>query len=201
VVRLDLRDRYDLGGEFFRWEYATAVAGALLEINPFDQPDVQLAKDQTERLLAEYRASGRLPEAEQSGELGAFLRQADQGDYLAVMAYLPETPEIDDAVGQLRRVVLERHRIATTFGYGPRFLHSTGQLYKGGPRSGLFLQITAEHAEDLGIPGEPYTFGVLADAQALGDLQALQERGRRVAHVRLGVDYVSGLRRLVESVA
>lgn len=199
IVRLDLRDKYDLGGEFFRWEYATAVAGALLEINPFDQPDVQLAKDQTDRLLAEYQLTGRLPEAGSSGDLNEFLRQAHQGDYLAVMAYLPQTPEVEEAMAELRRKVVEGHRIATTFGYGPRFLHSTGQLYKGGPKSSLFLQIVAQRTEDMEIPGAPYTFGVLADAQALGDLQALQERGRRVAHVRLGVDYVSGLRRLVES--
>lgn len=201
VVRLDLRDKYDLGGEFFRWEYATAVAGALLEINPFDQPDVQLAKDQTDRLLAEYQQTGRFPSSESSGDLEEFLRQAHQGDYLAIMAYLPQTPEVEEAMAELRRHVVEEHRIATTFGYGPRFLHSTGQLYKGGPKSALFLQIVAQRTEDLEIPGEPYTFGVLADAQALGDLQALQERGRRVAHVRLGVDYASGLRRLVESLS
>ncbi len=200
VIRLDLKDTYDLGGEFFRWESATAVAGAMLEINPFDQPDVQTAKDQTDRLLAGYRQTGNLPDAEVAGDIPSLLAAAHQGDYLAIMAYLPQSPEVEALIGELRRRVLEHHRIATTFGYGPRYLHSTGQLYKGGPASGLFLQLVAQSDGDIDIPGEPLTFGVLSSAQALGDLQALKERGRRVAQVRLGADHLSGLRRLVESI-
>ena len=221
VIRFDLRDPYDVGSEFFRWEYATAVAGVLLEINPFDQPDVQVAKDQTDRLLRAYLETGRLPsfeggtlaEASEDGGaiisppagdpagLHALLAQAQQGDYLSVMAYLPQGPEVDDAIAQLRRTVVEGHHIATTAGYGPRFLHSTGQLYKGGPASGLFVQLVAQHSVDVEIPGEPYTFGVLSQAQALGDLQALHQRGRRAVRISLGVDYKSGLRRLIDSLA
>ncbi len=201
VVELRLRDTYDLAAEFFRWEYATAVAGMLLEINPFDQPDVQAAKDQTDRLLREYLGTRRLPEANSFGEVGALLHEAHQGDYLAIMAYLPESPDLEGAVTELRRRVVGHHRIATTFGYGPRFLHSTGQLHKGGPSSGLYLQLVAESPEDVAIPGEPYSFGTLAHAQALGDFQALRERGRRVARVQLGLDHVSALRGLVESIS
>lgn len=120
------------------------------------------------------------------------------GDYLAIMAYVHQTPDVDRALSTLRRNVMERHQIATTLGYGPRFLHSTGQLHKGGPESGLFLQLTADHGKDVIIPGEPYTFGVLVEAQALGDLQALQASGRRVARVRLGSEDAAVVRRLAE---
>ena len=133
VVRLKLRDRYDLGAEFFRWEFATAVTGAILGIHPFDQPDVQGAKDMTERMLQEYEASGRLPSVEAQGSAGATLSKAGAGDYLAIMPYLLQTPEVDQALGELRRMVMKRYRIATTLGYGPRYLHSTGQIHKGGP--------------------------------------------------------------------
>ncbi|HEY82903.1 MAG TPA: glucose-6-phosphate isomerase [Dehalococcoidia bacterium] len=186
VVVLRLRDRYDLGAEFFRWELATAVVGAMLGINPFDQPNVQGAKDATKRVLEEYQTSGRLPAVETSGSLSDLLAQARPGDYFAVMAYVRQTPEIDGALTGLRRKVLERYHISTTAGYGPRLLHSTGQLHKGGPNSGLFFMVTADHEPDLPIPGEPYTFGVLADAQALGDLQTLCSLGRRVVRVHLG---------------
>ena len=201
VVRLELRDRYVLGAEFFRWEFATAVAGAILGIHPFDQPNVQQAKDLTGRVLQEYQASGRLPQAEAPNSLKDLLSEARPGDYLAIMAYVNQTPEVDQASAELRQRVTERHRIATTMGYGPRFLHSTGQLHKGGPGSGLFLQLTADHLRDMPIPGEPYTFGVLADAQALGDLQALQTRGQRVAKVNLGSDNAAGVQRLTRELA
>lgn len=201
VVRLELRDRYDLGAEFFRWEFATAVAGAILGIHPFDQPNVQQAKDLTGRVLQEYQTSGRLPQAEAPNSLKDLLSEARPGDYLAIMAYVNQTPEVDQASAELRQRVTERHRIATTMGYGPRFLHSTGQLHKGGPGSGLFLQLTADHLQDTPIPGEPYTFGVLADAQALGDLQALQTRGQRVAKVDLGSDNAAGVQRLTRELA
>jgi transaldolase / glucose-6-phosphate isomerase len=201
AVRIDLKDRYDLGAEFFRWEFATAVAGSLLGINPFDQPDVQSAKEKTDSVLEQYQSSGRFPGVEAAGSLQDLLAQARPGDYLATMAYLLETPEIDQALDTLRRRVMERHRIATMLGYGPRFLHSTGQLHKGGPNSGLFLQLTADHQRDIPIPGQPFTFGVLNNAQSLGDLQALQAAGRRVARVHLGSDAEAGIIKLVDQLA
>ena len=200
VVRLDLRDRYDLGAEFFRWEFATAVAGTVLGINPFGQPNVQEAKDSTDQVLREYRASGRLPDVAASSSLAVFLAQATTGDYLAVMAYLHPTPEIEEALAYLRRRVTQRHHLATTLGYGPRFLHSTGQLHKGGPNTGLFLQLVQQPSHDISIPGEPHTFGVLTEAQARGDLRTLQARGRRVVRVELESDLAEGIRKLAEAV-
>ena len=201
VVRLALRDRYDLGAEFYRWEFATAVSGATLGIHPFDQPNVQAAKDMTESILEQYRRSGQLPHVEATASLEGLLSEARPGDYLGIMAYVRQTPETDGALADLRRKVAERYRIATTLGYGPRFLHSTGQLHKGGPDTGLFLQVTASHGQDLPIPGEPYTFSVLADAQALGDLRALQSQGRRVARTHLGTDTDADIHRLAAEVA
>ena len=197
LVRLELRDRYDIGGEFFRWELATAVAGAVLGLNPFDQPDVQRAKDSTDAVMQEYERTGSLPEAEVSATFDGLLDQARPGDYLAIMAFLRQTPPVDDALQAIRARVMREHGVATTLGYGPRFLHSTGQLHKGGPENGLFLQITADHAEDVSIPGTPYTFGVLADAQALGDLRALQDLGRRALRLHLAANVEDELRRLM----
>jgi len=162
-----MRDKYDLGAEFFRWEFATAVAGAILCINPFDQPNVQEAKEATERVLQEYMVTGRFPQMETTDSIADLMAKAGKGKYLAIMAYVHPTPEVDKVLADFRRKVVERHHIATTLGYGPRFLHSTGQLHKGGPDSGLFLQITAEHEQELPIPGKPYTFGVVADAQVI----------------------------------
>ena len=196
VVRLDLRDRYDVGAEFYRWEFATVVAGAILGIHPFDQPNVQQAKDLTDRVLNELTASGRMPSADPGGSFEQVLSTVRPADYLAIMAYLRQTPEVDRALAHLRRAVTRKHRIATTLGYGPRFLHSTGQIHKGGPDNGLFLQLTAAHADDAPIPGAMYTFGALADAQALGDLRALQEIGRRVVRVALGADHASDIETL-----
>ena len=196
VVRLRLRDRYDLGAEFFRWEFATAVAGAILGIHPFDQPNVQQAKETTGHMLHQHETTGRLPQVEALSSLKELLSEATAGDYLAIMAYVRPTLEIDQALTELRRRIMERYRIATTLGYGPRFLHSTGQLHKGGPGTGLFLQVTASHEPDLPIHGVLYTFGVLADAQALGDIQALQDQDRCVARVHLGPDGASRIRRL-----
>ena len=201
VVRLDLADAYDLGAEFFRWEMATAVAGSVLGINPFDQPNVQAAKDMTESVLGQFDASGKLTAMEDSASIGTLLEQASAGDYLVIMAYIPQSSEVDTALDDLRQQVTEQYGIATTMGYGPRFLHSTGQLHKGGPGTGLFLQITAEHVQDLDIPGTPFTFGVLADAQALGDLQALRASGRRVVRVDAGANPEQAIRKMADDLA
>ena len=201
LVRLNLMDKYDVGAEFFRWEMATAVAGSILGINPFDQPNVQAAKDMTDSVLGQFERSGELPPMEASSSLGDLLSQAGPGDYLVIMAYIRQTPQVDQALDDLRRKVTVRHGIATTMGYGPRFLHSTGQLHKGGPGSGLFLQLTGEHAHDLTIPGAPYTFGVLADGQAVGDLRALLASLRRAVRVDLGTNPEAAIRGMVGEVA
>ena len=200
VARLELRDAYDLGAEFFRWEFATAVAGTILEVHPFDQPDVQSSKDITDGILDGFIKIGRLPEQAPGGSLPGLLAQSKPGDYLAVMPYIPITPEADDLLAQLRQRVMESRGLATTVGYGPRFLHSTGQLHKGGAPSGLFLQLTMSHDshDDLPIPGQSYGFGTLAAAQATGDLQALSDLGRRGANIDLGGDPLQGLRRLLD---
>jgi glucose-6-phosphate isomerase len=185
VLTLEMEECDDLGAEFFRWEFAIAVAGALLGIHPFDQPNVQAAKDATDRVLQEYRTAGRLPEIAVGHSFKQLMAEVKKGDYLVVMAYLRQTPGTDQSLVRLCRKVVERCHIAATTCYGPRLLHSTGQLHKGGPNTGLFLQMTADHRKDIPVPGEFFTFGVLADAQALGDLQTLQSLGRRVARVHL----------------
>ena len=170
-----------LGGEFFRWEMATAVAGYVLGINPFDQPNVQEAKDATREILA----AGSV-EDPGTDDLRALLKEIGPGDYVAILAYLDRTSEAEDTIERARLAIRDRYAVATTTGFGPRFLHSTGQLHKGGPNSGVFIQITdGERATDLPIPGQPFSFGTLIDAQALGDLRSLRTRGRRVARVRL----------------
>jgi transaldolase / glucose-6-phosphate isomerase len=175
VVHLRLDDRYDLGQEFFRWEFATAVAGAVLGINPFDQPNVAESKANTKAVLAKRSAPSP---AASAAELEKFLAGIKPGDYLAIMAYLPPTPENDRRLAAIRLRLRDRLRAATTLGYGPRFLHSTGQLHKGGPPVGHFLQIVDRVRDDLPIPGEPFGFGELEAAQAEGDLVALRGRGR-----------------------
>jgi glucose-6-phosphate isomerase len=216
VATLALADPYDLAGEFFRWEFATAIVGAVLKIDPFDQPNVQESKDNTGRLLAVYRESGKLPEEQPglvdgdlklygTGEsklddaLTEFLKQGRPGDYIAVMAYLDMDETVDRALVQVRRKILDRTGLATTLGYGPRFLHSTGQLHKGGPNRGLFLQITSEDRVSLPIPEQPYDFATLKAAQALGDRQALRQHGRRVLSVDLGADVLPSLSRLSDT--
>ena len=144
---------------------------------------MQKAKDATEHLLQEYIITDQLPQRGTTLSLTDLLTRTGKGKYLAIMAYLRQTPQMDKVLAELRRKVMVRHQIATTLGYGPRFLHSTGQLHKGGPNNGLFLQITARHRTDLPIPGRLYTFGVIADAQALGDLEALQTLGRHVTRI------------------
>jgi glucose-6-phosphate isomerase len=183
VAHIDDGGREALGAEIFRWELATAVAGHVLEIDPFDQPNVQEAKDATERILREG-------EVEDPGfdDLGALLGDVREGDYVALMAYLDRTPATEDALARARLAIRDRYRVATTVGFGPRFLHSTGQLHKGGPNTGVFVQVVDEAREvDLPIPGHDHTFGTLIDAQALGDLRSLQAHGRRVARVPLSV--------------
>jgi transaldolase/glucose-6-phosphate isomerase len=175
VVHLRLEDRYDLGQEFFRWEFATAVAGAVLRINPFDQPNVAESKANTKAVLARR---GQPSPAATAGELERFLAGIRPGDYLAIMAYLPPTPDNDRRLAALRLRLRDRLKVATTLGYGPRYLHSTGQLHKGGPAIGHFLQIAQPAPDDVAIPGEPFGFRELEAAQAEGDLQALRSRGR-----------------------
>jgi transaldolase/glucose-6-phosphate isomerase len=180
VIHVKLDDRSDLGQEFFRWEFATAVAGAVLRINPFDQPNVAESKANTKAVLA--KGSAPSPAAS-AAELEKFLTAIKPGDYLAIMAYLPPTPENDRRLAAIRLRFRDRLKVATTLGYGPRFLHSTGQLHKGGPPVGHFLQITERVAEDLPIPGESFSFGRLEAAQAEGDLVALRARGRPAIRV------------------
>jgi glucose-6-phosphate isomerase len=175
VIHLRLEDRYDLGQEFFRWEFATAVVGAALRINPFDQPNVAESKANTKAVLAKRGAPSQ---AASAAELEKFLAGIQPGDYLAIMAYLPPTPENDRRLAAIRLRLRDHLKVATTLGYGPRFLHSTGQLHKGGPPKGHFLQITGRAELDLPIPGEPFSFGQLEAAQAEGDLAALRSRGR-----------------------
>ncbi len=206
VVRLEMGDRLDIGAEFFRWELATAVAGALLEIDPFDQPNVQESKDNTKRVLATYSAKGSLQAPPPSWvgrtaavtwaqqfdgaddlreNLAAFLKLAQPGDYVALMAYMEQTAANDEAFAAVRVAVRDALKLATTLGYGPRFLHSTGQLHKGGANNVLAIQFTADEAVDLPVPGESYTFGTLKRAQAVGDWQALVEHGRRALQIHL----------------
>ncbi len=200
VAVLELSDPNDLTAEFYRWEYATAIAGHLMGIQPFDQPDVQGAKDSTVAVLARYQDEKRLarPEFDDPAHLRRLLAQSRSGDYLAIMSYLPASSAVDDAVHDLRQKAMRKYRVATTHGYGPRFLHSTGQLHKGGPDTGIFLQLTQSHSEDIPIPGWPFSFGVLADAQALGDLQALQTLGRRTVSINVGDDPVGAISGITE---
>ena len=175
-----LANEYELGQEFFRWEFATAVAGSILGINPFDQPDVQSAKDKTKQILS----SGEDPLVEPSGSADELFAQAQPGDYVAILAFVNPTAEADVKLALLA----ERARqtgCVVTHGYGPRYLHSTGQLHKGGPPTGLFLQVVDDTGEEIAIPNQPFGFGKLIRAQAAGDFASLQERGRRVARVRL----------------
>ena len=218
VVTFELDDLLDLGAEFFRWEFATAVAGAALHIDPFDEPNVQESKDNTNRVLADYEKSGSLPAerpvtsadgisvfGDVSGSPGDALRQhlerAGTGDYVALMAYVTPSAANEAALQRLRAQIRAARRVATTLGFGPRFLHSTGQLHKGGPNTGVFIQLTCDDAEDVAIPGKPFTFGVLKRAQAAGDLQSLRAHGRRVISVHVSGDLIAGIDRLTESIA
>ncbi len=203
VYRLMLKDPLDLGAEFFRWEVATAICGAVMKINPFDEPNVTESKDNTTRLLKQFEAEGRLPEqaAARPEAVPKLLAQARAGDYVALLAFLHPRPEYVARLQAIRARLRNASRLATTLGFGPRYLHSTGQLHKGGPNKGVFLLLTADDAEDLAIPGRPYTFGILKQAQALGDLEALTRRGRRVLRLHLGRDIAAGLEELARALA
>ena len=207
IVTIDLAELSSLGAEFVRWEVATAVASAILDINPFDEPNVQQAKDATRVLLERFKKEGQLPHPQADEALGgnavtmtlsrearrrlaggepdAFLTLIKEGDYFALLAYLGPAPTLALVLDVFRHEVRDRTRAATMFGYGPRYLHSTGQLHKGGPNTGVFIIVTAAPVADLAIPGEPFTFGTLEHAQALGDFQSLDASGRRALHLHL----------------
>ncbi|HEY3910184.1 MAG TPA: transaldolase, partial [Stellaceae bacterium] len=211
VVRITVGDPMQIGQEFFRWEMATAVAGSIIGINPFDQPDVEASKVKTRDLTTAYEETGSLPEekpfyaeagfklfADPKNEaalasmatsltaaLKAHLARIEPGDYAALLAYIERNPAHIETMQRLRRMIRDRTRAATCLGFGPRFLHSTGQAYKGGPNSGVFVQITCDDAQDLPVPGQKYTFGVVKAAQARGDFEVLAERGRRALRVHI----------------
>jgi hypothetical protein len=193
----------DLGRIFFFAEFATAVAGWALEINAFDQPDVQVAKDMTGRLLAGIEGGGSLDEAADAGDdaLRALLGGAGAGDYVAILGFMAPSAAVDDAVTELRAAIRDATRATTTFGYGPRYLHSTGQLHKGGPAGGRYLVLVHDGPDDVEIPGRPFGFRVLKNAQALGDLQTLRSRGRVAEKLRLeGDDAAAAVRELTARV-
>jgi glucose-6-phosphate isomerase len=209
VITLRMPNREALGGEFFRWELAVAVAAHVMGVNPFDQPDVQLSKDRTREILtnishgASVKAPGEtgLSAGDGAGQLAGLLAGAGDGDYLGVLAFLPHTQGIDDALRRLREAVLRRYRLATTLGHGPGYLHSTGQLHKGGPDSGIFLLLTAPHTADITIPGHTYSLGDVTDADALGDLGALSDLDRRVVHVALSDDSADSIDALTSALS
>jgi len=225
VVRINIADAYDLGQEFFRWEIATAVAGSIIGINAFNQPDVEASKVATRTLTSEYEKTGRLPAEEPIledgslklftdarnaeaisksadrdksavGYLRAHLNRLGAGDYFAMLAYIQMNAAHEKLLQEMRHAARNKKRVATCLGFGPRFLHSTGQAYKGGPNSGVFLQITCDDAVDLPVPQQKYTFGVVKAAQARGDFQVLAERGRRALRIHIGGDLRAGLDRL-----
>jgi transaldolase/glucose-6-phosphate isomerase len=225
VVEIELADTYDLGQEFFRWEIATAVAGSILKINPFNQPDVEASKIVTRQLTEAYEKAGKLPEeaplfdeggiklfadernaanlnklagTDRSlvGFLHAHLNQLSAGDYMAVLGYVEMNSRHEETLQAMRHAVRDSKHVATCLGFGPRFLHSTGQAYKGGPNTGVFLQITCDDANDLQVPGQKYTFGIVKAAQARGDFQVLADRKRRALRVHLPKDVNAGLEKL-----
>ena len=205
VIDIVLEEPLDLGETFFLWEFATAVAGAILGINPFDQPNVQESKDNTRALLDEYRSRGNMGDGSRQatvddGAVAALLEKVKEGDYVAFTEYFAETSSRDLLIAEIRKAVARELSVATTTGYGPRFLHSTGQLHKGGGDNGVFIQLTGGPRTDVPIPGEQFGFGVLARAQAIGDFQALAGRKRRATSIDLGEDIEKGLERLRESV-
>ena len=225
-IDIELSSIETIGQEFFRWEFATAVAGSIMGINTFNQPDVESAKIEARKLTDEYEQKGALPEERPFFEgdgvklftsedyarklssnddslasiLNMHLSKIKKGDYFALLAYVQMNRENEELLQNIRQSVLDKHGVATCLGFGPRFLHSTGQAYKGGPNSGVFLQITSDDEFDLPVPGQKYTFGVVKAAQARGDFQVLLDRGRRALRVHLGKNVAAGLRRLSEMI-
>ncbi|MGE0643396.1 MAG: glucose-6-phosphate isomerase [Nitrospira sp.] len=199
VLQLDLKDRYDLGAEFFRWEFATAVAGHVLGIHPFDQPNVQESKDNTNRVLDAYQSTGRLPDqaaTDPKGVAQAIAGHLQPGTYVSVLAYTTPSRSLETAMARLRKALMGTHRVATTYGYGPRYLHSTGQLHKGGPNTGVFVELVDRMKPDLAIPGKPFSFGTLAQAQAAGDLESLRAHDRHAIRILLGPDPAATVNRI-----
>ncbi len=205
TLTLSLKDAYDLGAEFFRWEFATAIAGAVIGVNPFDEPNVTESKNNTRRLLEEFERTGAFSSEQSSrstySQVNKFLRQSQPGDYIAIQAYLPYGDAVAQRLHQLRMAIREKYGVPVTVGYGPRFLHSTGQLHKGGENNVLALQLTYDPAEDVLIAGEPFSFGTLIRAQALGDFEALRAHQRRVMRIHLGDELLANLEKLIEVVA
>jgi transaldolase/glucose-6-phosphate isomerase len=229
VVFIEMAEPIDIGAEFFRFEFATAVAGAVIGINAFNQPNVQESKDFTKKFLAEWESKGKLPDDillyEEDGiklyvdkanqkalekavghkksldaYIQAHLARLQAGDYFATNAYIERDAKHEQALNHLRTLVMDEYLVATTVGFGPRFLHSTGQLHKGGPNSGVFLQLTSDDKEDLPIPGQKFTFGILKQAQALGDFVALSNRNRRLLRVHLSAHVEQDLSRIIRSI-
>ena len=225
VVRIAVTDRYHIGQEFFRWEFATAVAGSILGIDPFNQPDVEASKDKTRELTAAYEHTGKLPPEtallKQDGLtlyaddknkmafgkaktlveiLAAHFKRVHAGDYCALLAYVERNRQHGDALQAIRVMIRDQKRVATCLGFGPRFLHSTGQAYKGGPNTGVFLQITCDHEADLDVPDQKYTFGIVEAAEARGDFQVLAERDRGLLRVHLGTHVAAGLTTLTNAI-
>ena len=206
VIDQVLNDPLDLGEIFFTWEFATAVAGALLGIDAFDQPNVQESKDNTKKLLEEFKAKGTMTfsgsqvDADDAEAIGALLAKVKAGDYVALTEYIAQTPSRDKSIAAIRETIARELRVATTTGYGPRFLHSTGQLHKGGADNGVFIQMSGGGGDEVPIPGENFGFGVLCRAQAIGDYVSLASRNRRLVSVNLGSDPDRGLQTLHETV-
>ena len=228
LIVISVADVYGLGQEFFRWEFATAMAGSIIGINPFDQPDVEASKIETRKLTEEYERTGALPsetpffedngirlfaddrnaselkkaarKPSLSGYLKAHLDRLKMNDYFATLAYIEMNDEHEQLLQTSRRAIRDTKRVATCLGFGPRFLHSTGQAYKGGPNTGIFLQITSDDANDLAVPNQQYSFGVVKAAQARGDFEVLAERGRRALRVHLGADVSASLVKLSEAI-
>ncbi len=229
IIKIDIDGKMNLGQEFFRWEFATAVAGSIMQINPFNQPDVEAAKIEAKKITQKYEETGSLPletpffeedgiklfsdeknvadldskvgEKTLSNYLAAHFSRIVADDYFALLAYVEMNPETEGLLQEIRGKVLSEHKIATCLGFGPRFLHSTGQGYKGGANNGVFLQITSEDAKDLPVPEQKFTFGVVKAAQARGDFQVLIDRNRRALRIHLGSDVLEGLKKLQNLIA
>jgi transaldolase/glucose-6-phosphate isomerase len=228
LIRVELESLYHISQEFFRWEFATAVAGSIIDINPFNQPDVESAKIEARKITDEYEKTGSLPsetpffeangvslfnneanaeslnelasEKTLAGYLRSHISRIGSGDYFALLGYIEMNADNETALQAIREMVLNKELAATCLGFGPRFLHSTGQAYKGGANNGVFLQITADDPIDLAVPGQKYTFGVVKAAQARGDFQVLLDRGRRALRIHISGDLSSGLEKIKEAI-